>query len=159
MEQLQWPVDPLQEAVNWCARSTGLTIGDFGCGTAQLAEALRGRHTVHSFDHIAINDSVVACDIAAGVPLADECLDLAIFSLSLMGPNWTDQLLEARRCLKSTGQLLIWTAASGKDPEAYTTMVEGLGFKAVQSQLHSKWLHLWAVRSAQSIARAPARAA
>ena len=145
--RLQWPVDPLQEAINWCAKSSGLVIGDFGCGTAQLAEALRGRHTVHSFDHIAINDSVVACDIAAGVPLQDGCLDLAVFSLSLMGPNWAEQLSEAHRCLKPTGQLLIWTAATGKDPEAYAATVEQLGFKAIHSQLHSKWLHVWAVRA------------
>jgi ubiquinone/menaquinone biosynthesis C-methylase UbiE len=90
-------------------------IGDFGCGTAQLAEALNERHIVHSFDHIAINNSVVACDIAAGVPLPDESLDLAVFSLSLMGPNWQDQLVEARRCLKPTGQVLIWTASRSKD--------------------------------------------
>jgi SAM-dependent methyltransferase len=148
----QWPVDPLQEAINWCAKSSGLVIADFGCGTAQLAEALRGRHTVHSFDHIAINDEVVACDIAAGVPLADESLDLAIFSLSLIGPNWADQLSEARRCLRPTGQLLVWTAAYGKDPSEYSALVEGLGFKTIQTQLHSKWLHLWAVLGATEAA-------
>ncbi len=63
-----------------------------------------------------------------------------------MGPNWADQLVEARRCLKSTGQLLVWTAAYGKDPADYAALVEGLGFKTIQAQLHSKWLHLWAVR-------------
>jgi hypothetical protein len=152
--RLQWSVDPLQEAINWCAKSSNLTIGDFGCGTAQLAEALRGRHTVHSFDHIAINDSVVECDIAAGVPLEDGCLDLAIFSLSLMGQNWTDQLVEARRCLKPTGQLLVWTAANGKDPEEYAAQVDALGFKAIHSKLHSKWLHLWSVRTETGAASA-----
>jgi hypothetical protein len=157
--RLQWPADPLQEAIAWCAKSTGLVIGDFGCGTAQLAEALRGRHIVHSFDHIAINDSVVACDIAAGVPLDDACLDLAIFSLSLMGPNWADQLREAHRCLKPTGQLLVWTAAAGKDPMEYAALVESLGFKAIQSQLHSKWLHLWAVRSETRAAKPSTTAA
>jgi ribosomal RNA-processing protein 8 len=89
----EWDVDPLKEPINHCSKFQGLVIGDFGCGTAQLAEALKERHTVHSFDHISINDSVVSCDIASGVPLPDESLDLAIFSLSLKGPNWKDQLV------------------------------------------------------------------
>ena len=39
-------------------------IGDFGCGEAKLAEAVKDRHTVLSFDHVAANDDVVACDVA-----------------------------------------------------------------------------------------------
>ena len=34
-------------------------------------------NTVHSFDRVAINDNVVACDMAH-VPLDDETLDVAI---------------------------------------------------------------------------------
>jgi len=141
----EWDVDPLKEAINHCSKSQGLVIGDFGCGTAQLAEALKERHTVHSFDHIAINEGVVACDIAAGVPLPDGSLDLAIFSLSLMGPNWTDQLVEARRCLKPTGQVHIWTASSGKDAAEFSNIIESKGFKVVTAESHYKWLHVWAV--------------
>ena len=37
-------------------------IGDFGCGEARLAASVP--NTVHSFDLIAANDTVVACDIA-----------------------------------------------------------------------------------------------
>jgi hypothetical protein len=120
-------------------------IGDFGCGTARLADELEGRHIVHSFDHVAIHDKVIGCDIASGVPLADASLDLAIFSLSLMGPNWHDQLVEARRCLKPTGQVLIWSAASGKDATEFSDIVESTGFKVVTTQCHYKWLHVWAV--------------
>ena len=80
--------------IRWCQKRGGLVIGDFGCGEAKLAEALAGRHTVHSFDHVAVNDAVVACDMAH-VPLGDETLDVAIFSLSLMGANFTDYLREA----------------------------------------------------------------
>jgi hypothetical protein len=141
----EWDVDPLQEAINHCLRSQGLVIGDFGCGTAKLADALEDRHTVHSFDHVAINDKVKPCDIAAGVPLPDESLDLAIFSLSLMGPNWKDQLVEARRCLKPTGQVLIWTASSNKDAAEFSEVVESTGFKVVTTQLNYKWHHVWAV--------------
>jgi hypothetical protein len=142
----EWDVDPLQEAINHCMKSQGLVIGDFGCGTARLADEMQDRHIVHSFDHIAINDKVVACDIASGVPLPEASLDLAIFSLSLMGPNWKEQLVEARRCLKpTTGQVLIWTAASGKDAAEFSSAVESAGFKVVISQAHYKWIHVWAV--------------
>jgi ubiquinone/menaquinone biosynthesis C-methylase UbiE len=141
----KWDIDPLQEAMNHGLKSQGLVIGDFGCGTAKLAEQLRDRHVVHSFDHVAINDKVTACDIADRVPLPDGSLDLAIFSLSLMGPNWKDQLVEARRCLKPTGQVLIWTASSGKDAAEFSIIVESTGFKVVTSQSHYKWLHVWAV--------------
>ena len=37
------------------------------------------------------------------VPLPDEALDVAIFSLSLMGKNWPDTLIEAKRCLVTNG--------------------------------------------------------
>jgi len=57
-------------------------IGDFGCGEAKLAELLP--NVVHSFDHVAINEKVIACDISH-TPLKDETLDVAVFSLSLMG--------------------------------------------------------------------------
>lgn len=60
----------------------------------------------YSFDHVAINDKVTACDIKS-VPLADEALDIAVFSLSLMGKNWANYLVEAKRCLATNGYLLI----------------------------------------------------
>ena len=55
---------------------------------------------------------VIACDVSH-VPLDDESLDVAVFSLSLMGANFTDYLREAHRCLKLDGHLWIdeatWT--------------------------------------------------
>jgi hypothetical protein len=41
------------------------------------------RDQVYSFDHVAINDNVTACDMKL-VPLPDDVLDVAVFSLSLM---------------------------------------------------------------------------
>ena len=106
-----WTVVPYEEMIRWCQKRGGLTIGDFGCGEARLAEALADRHTVHSFDHVAVNDSVIACDMAH-VPLGDETLDVAIFSLSLMGANFTDYLREAHRTLKLDGRLHIIEATA-----------------------------------------------
>lgn len=41
------------------------------------------------------------------VPLPDRSLDIVVFSLSLMGKNWVDYIMEARRCLWEEGYLLI----------------------------------------------------
>jgi ribosomal RNA-processing protein 8 len=41
------------------------------------------------------------------VPLKDKQLDVAIFSLSLMGTNFPDFLQEANRVLKQSGTLFI----------------------------------------------------
>jgi hypothetical protein len=39
--------------------------------------------------------------------LSDDVLDVAVFSLSLMGKNWIDYVAEAKRCLATNGYLLI----------------------------------------------------
>ena len=87
---------PYEEVIRWAEKRSGYVIGDFGCGKAKLAAALGNRHTVHSFDYVAANGAVIACDMAH-VPMEDETLDVAVFSLSLMGANFTDYMREARR--------------------------------------------------------------
>lgn len=72
-------------------------IADFGCGAAELSRSVEQK--VHSFDLIATNDSVTACDMAH-VPLDDSSVNVAVFCLSLMGTNLQDYLVEANRVLK-----------------------------------------------------------
>lgn len=72
-------------------------IADFGCGEAGLAKSVK--QTVHSFDLVAANELVTACDMAH-VPLEDSSVDVAVFCLSLMGTNLHDFLTEANRVLK-----------------------------------------------------------
>ncbi len=110
-----WAVVPYEELIRWCQARSGYVIGDFGCGEAKLAEVVSDRHTVHSFDHVAVNDDVVACDMVH-VPLDDETLDVAVFSLSLMGANFTDYIREAYRTLKLDGQLHIIEVTSAASP-------------------------------------------
>ena len=102
----QWPVVPVDEMIAWCQKREGYEIGDFGCGEALLAKAIADRHTVHSFDHIAIEDFVMEGDMAH-TPLDDNSLDVAAFSLSLLGSNFADYLREAHRVLKIDGHLHI----------------------------------------------------
>jgi hypothetical protein len=59
-----------------------------------------GPQRVYSFDHVAINDKVIACDIKK-VPLADDALDVAVFSLSLMANNWSEYDIRILFCYLS----------------------------------------------------------
>ena len=125
-----WVVVPYEEVIRWAKHREDLVIGDFGCGEASLAPALNDRHVVHSFDHVAINKDVIAGDMSH-TPLEDACLDVAVFSLSLMGSNFTDYIREAHRTLKLDGLLLIWEARSRfEDPQVFTRELERLGFRA-----------------------------
>ena len=131
-----WPVNPVDAVYRWIlsvnrkrpnAGST-LTIADFGCGDAKLAEKLlkiraegSGKSksktgqkktnscpfTVHSFDLVANgNPHITPCDMAA-VPLKKGTVDVAVFVLALMGTNIADFIREAHRVLNKNGILKI----------------------------------------------------
>jgi hypothetical protein len=142
-----WAAVPFEEVIRWAEKRNGYVIGDFGCGEAKLATALADRHTVHSFDYVAANDDVIACDIAH-VPMEDESLDVAVFSLSLMGENFTDYLREAWRLLKLDGQLHIYEATSRfTDRENFIAGLKEMGFchrgyaRCLEVHLHSRLAH------------------
>lgn len=144
-----WPVVPFEEEIRWLMDEErgGLVVGDFGCGEALIAQSVGEKHVVHSFDHVAVNPGVVACDLAA-VPLDDRVLDVAIFCLSLMGANFTDYIRQARRCLRPDGQLHIWEPASYfDDVEKFTDGLAKLGFEVMPPHQHDKFLRLYAVRN------------
>jgi SAM-dependent methyltransferase len=101
-----WTIDPLERIIQRLSKlSPRLRIGDFGCGKAKIMDIF-GEHRVKSFDHIAINEKITACNMKS-VPLEDGYLDIIIFSLSLMGKNWYEYISEANRCLMSTGTVII----------------------------------------------------
>ncbi|KAJ8984887.1 hypothetical protein NQ317_002727 [Molorchus minor] len=114
----KWPLNPLDVIIKSIRKLVGkkhgkllfgnlpknCIIADFGCGDAKLAKSVEQR--VYSFDLIAVDETVVACDMAK-VPLKDESVHVAVFCLSLMGTNLHDYLLEANRVLKVGGLLKI----------------------------------------------------
>lgn len=110
----QWPFDPINvitSKINGLKLPAHiimkLVIGDFGCGRAKLADLLE-ENKMYSFDHDkTLNDKIIAYDMKS-VPLKkDGQLDVAVFCLSLMGENWPDYIMEARRCLTKNGLLFI----------------------------------------------------
>ena len=138
----QWSVIPFEEMISWCQKREGYEIGDFGCGEALLAKAIGDRHNVHNFDHIAIDDSVIEGDMSH-TPLDGETLDVAVFSLSLMGNNFTDYLREAYRVLKIDGHLHIWEATSRfSDVQAFCSQLEAIGFKVFPPEQQGQFTHI-----------------
>jgi len=141
-----WVEVPFEKIAKSLKKRPDWVIGDFGCGEAKLAALLPNK--VVSFDHIAINENVTACDIAH-VPLGDGALDVAVFSLSLMGLNYADYLKEAYRALRFGGILKIAEPISRwseKRPELLSTIAEA-GFVLVGSVEEShQFLYIDAIK-------------
>ena len=140
----QWAVVPVNEMIVWCENREGYEIGDFGCGEALVSKAVGDRHTVHSFDHIAVDESVIDGDMAH-TPLDNESLHVAIFSLSLMGDNFADYIREAHRVLKIDGHLHIWEATSRfKDVQRFCVKIDKLGFKTFPPEERGQFTYIQA---------------
>lgn len=134
-DRKSWPVVPYEEAVKWFKARPHMVIGDFGCGEALLAANVENK--VFSFDHVAINENVTACDMCH-TSLDDACLDAVVFSLSLMGSNFIDYLKEAHRCLKLDGHLWIAEPTSRiQNIELFRDLLFRLGFDV--SRVDEKW--------------------
>ncbi len=163
-QRQDWPLVPFEDMVRYYAEDEGLVIGDFGCGEAQIAKALADRHTVHSFDHVAISDVVQACDIAH-TPLESGSLDAAIFCLSLMGSNFGDYLREAARVLKRDRVLHIYEATTrfgltetevSANRQSFARCLRDFGFDVVDVSDRWKFTYIKAIRSQRApVADAP----
>ena len=61
-----------------------------------------------SFDHIAINENVISCDMKyTSLYLSNNNLEVIVFCLSLMNSNWENYIEEAKRCLVINRTLLL----------------------------------------------------
>lgn len=129
----KWPVNPLDHMIRFVRRHPRLVVGDFGCGEARLAAEVPNK--VHSFDLVAANERITACDIAS-VPLPDAALDVAVFCLSLMGTTYAQFLREAHRTLKKGGVLRVAEVESRLEGRqaAFERAVCGLGFRHVSTK-------------------------
>ena len=128
-ERKSWKVIPFNE---WIKRIKKLPdryiVGDFGCGEAKIAEALGSR--IINFDHVAMDSSIVSCDMSdVSQYVKDDELDVALFSLSLIGKNWQDYLKEASRCLNDDGLLFISETTQSSKLEDIRGEIKNLGFE------------------------------
>ena len=81
-------------------------------------------------------------------PLPNATLDVAIFSLSLMGLNYADYLQEAHRTLKSGGSLLIAETISRWTDKKHELLdlITSLGFTVVKEQEGDRFLYINATK-------------
>ncbi|CAA7055231.1 unnamed protein product [Microthlaspi erraticum] len=138
-----WPELPVNSMINWLAsRSSSLVVADFGCGDARIAKSVKNK--VFSFDLVAKNPSVIACDMS-NTSLESSSVDVAVFCLSLMGTNYSSYIREAYRVLRPSGYLLIAEVKSrfdpnngGADPKDFVKAVCELGFKSELKDFSNK---------------------
>ncbi|XP_050509988.1 uncharacterized protein LOC126886897 [Diabrotica virgifera virgifera] len=124
----RWPLNPLDTIINTIKKLPRThVVADFGCGDARLSKSINQK--VHSFDLVAVDEAVVACDMA-NVPLENNSVDVAVYCLSLMGTNLRDYLAEANRVLKVGGVLKIAEVESRfENIEDFIKGVSYFGFK------------------------------
>ena len=139
----KWKVLPWKFIAGWCQPNE--IVADFGCGEAFVAQTLIDNE-VHSFDHIALNEHVTECDISS-VPLQDESIDVAIFSLSSqMGANCSEYIKESHRCLKNGGKLYLVELSSQTDDKRLKQGIIDLGFRVTYSRHRGEFLFIKAER-------------
>ncbi len=144
-----WSEIPYEKIAKSLKKRPDWIVGDFGCGEAKLAETISNK--VYSFDHVAINSKVVACDMKR-TTLDDSTLDVAVFSLSLMGLNYPDYLKEAYRTLKFGGLLKIAEPSSRwtKKQQELLKAITDAGFSLVGNVQESiQFLYIDAVKAVE----------
>ena len=106
----KWPKNPVHKCFEWLQHKPYDTIiADFGCGDAELAKLIgKSKKKVYSLDLETPSHApfVIACNMAK-TPLESNSVDVAVFSLSLMGTDYYKFIEEASRVLKVKGKLWI----------------------------------------------------
>ena len=107
----KWPKNPVHKCFEWLQHKPYDTvIADFGCGDAELAKLIgTSKKKVYSLDLETPSHApfVIACNMAK-TPLESNSVDVAVFSLSLMGTDYYKFIEEASRVLKVRG--ILWIA-------------------------------------------------
>ncbi len=108
-------------------------VADFGCGENLFRKCIPN-NKVYAFDHIAIDETVIACDMK-NTGLDNEIIDVAVFSLAMWGTNNKEYIKEAYRVLRRKG--MIYIAEPSKDydtteeQQVLIDMIKEQGFQQV----------------------------
>eukprot|EP00658_Telonema_sp_P-2_P004604 TRINITY_DN11709_c0_g1_i4.p1 TRINITY_DN11709_c0_g1~~TRINITY_DN11709_c0_g1_i4.p1 ORF type:complete len:173 (-),score=42.19 TRINITY_DN11709_c0_g1_i4:160-678(-) len=109
-------------------------IADMGCGDAKVSAALlaQGYTRVHAFDLCAndLNKAFITVCSTTNTPLKNNQADVCFFSLSLMGTDWFNSIIEAHRILKNGGSLIVLEVRSRiPDAQQFADVVCSADFK------------------------------
>ncbi|WP_370185884.1 zinc-ribbon domain-containing protein [Rhodococcus wratislaviensis] len=145
----KWETVPAYEFAKWLNDGRRpCVVADLGCGEMLLADRVTSGHTILPFDHVAFDDRVTVCDIAA-VPLDDASVDIAILSLALMGKNHADYVREAHRILPVDGHLWLCepTSSIGSDETRLKNVLADFGFDLYRVQVAGQFTFIRALKS------------
>ena len=132
-------------------RNPRLIVADFGCGENKMKHCIPN-NKVYGFDHIACDDSVTACDISdVSQHLANESVDVAVYSLALWGTNFRDYVKEAYRVLAYSGVIHIAEPAKNyetpESEEELINLISEVGFKVVgKIERRDKFIYITGIK-------------
>lgn len=125
-----WVEDPITVIAERLNENPGQTIADLGCGMNRLKDLVKNYKAWYSFDHCAVDPSVVEADCSdLHEYLGDESVDSAVFCMSLWGTNYLDSIKEAHRYLKTGGTLYVVEPKDKVDQSVLLGEVVQLGFE------------------------------
>ena len=124
-----WVENPITVIAERLNENPGQTIADLGCGMNKLKDLVKNYKAWYSFDHCAVDPSVVEADCSdLHEYLGDESVDSAVFCMSLWGTNYLDSIKEAHRYLKTGGTLYVVEPKDKVDQSVLLGEVVQLGF-------------------------------
>ena len=124
-----WVENPITVIAERLNENPGQVVADLGCGMNKLKDLVKNYKAWYSFDHCAVDPSVVEADCSdLHEYLEDESIDSAVFCMSLWGTNYLDLIKEAHRYLKTSGTLYVVEPKDKVDQSVLLGGVVQLGF-------------------------------
>ena len=124
-----WVENPITVIAERLNENPGQVVVDLGCGMNRLKDLVKDYRAWYSFDHCAVDPSVVEADCSdLHEYLGDESVDSAVFCMSLWGTNYLDSIKEAHRYLKTGGTLYVVEPKDKVDQSVLLGEVVQLGF-------------------------------
>ena len=124
-----WVENPITVIAERLNENPGQVVADLGCGMNKLKDLVKNYKAWYSFDHCAVDPSVVGADCSdLHEYIGDESVDSAVFCMSLWGTNYLDSIKEAHRYLKTGGTLYIVEPKDKVDQSVLLGEVVQLGF-------------------------------
>lgn len=134
-----WVENPITVIAERLNENPGQVIADLGCGMNKLKDLVKNYRAWYSFDHCAVDPSVVEADCSdLHEYLRDESVDSAVFCMSLWGTNYLDSIKEAHRYLKTGGTLYVVEPKDKVDQSVLLGEVVQLGFNLTNLVLERK---------------------
>lgn len=124
-----WVENPITVIAERLNENPGQVVADLGCGMNKLKGLVKNYKAWYSFDHCAVDPSVVEADCSdLHEYLGNESVDSAVFCMSLWGTNYLDSIKEAHRYLKTGGTLYVVEPKDKVDQSVLLGEVVQLGF-------------------------------